>query len=259
VSSASRTRIRAQLTTNLDPSLVDELLNAYEEVKSNYFLGGLRLSGVEGGRFCEAAYRLLQQAAFGTYDPIGRQVDAEAVSRSLANLPQGSHPDSIRLHIPRALRVVYDIRNSRDIAHLADGIDPNLQDATLVASVADWILAELVRINHRVTPNEALRIVDELVTRQAPVIQDFDGFLRVLRTNLSASAHVLVLLYQRGTEGATFAELRTWAKPSMRSNLRRTIGNLVDGRAWVHSAEDRYSITRTGQLEVERHRWLDPI
>ena len=40
--------------------------------------------------------------------------------------------DSVRLHIPRALGLVYGIRNKRDAAHLADGIDPSLQDANVV-------------------------------------------------------------------------------------------------------------------------------
>jgi hypothetical protein len=85
------------------------------------------------------------------------------------------------------LRVVYDIRNTRDAAHLADNIDPNLQDATLVVSVLDWILAEFVRLHHNVSPDEAQKLVEELVTRVAPVVQDFSGFLKLLNPNLGAT------------------------------------------------------------------------
>lgn len=252
----SRTVIRAGLATTLEPVLVDELLDAHAEAKSNYYLGGLRLSEVEGGRFCEAAFRLLQQRTSGTFDPLGSQLDAEATSRALANLPRGSHPDAVRIHIPRALRVVYDIRNSRDAAHLADGIDPNLQDATLVVGILDWVLAEFVRLYHAVDADAAHRIVDDLVSRRAPVIQDFDGFLKVLRTDLGATAHCLVLLYQCGSQGATIAELNAWATPSMRANLRRTLAGLVHAKAWVHQDGDRYRITRSGELEVDARGWL---
>jgi hypothetical protein len=257
--STSRAIIRAGLVATLDPTLVDELLDAYEEAKSNYYLGGLRLSAVEGGRFCEAAFRLLQQRAFGKFDPLGKQLKAETVTQSLANLPGGSQPDSVRLHIPRALRVVYDVRNNRDAAHLADGIDPNVQDATLVVGVLDWVLAEFVRLHHNVTANEAQRMVDDVVTRQAPVVQDFDGFLKVLRADLTAGPRCLVLLYQRGNNGATFDELSDWAKPAMRRNLRRTLGGLAEDKSWIHQAGDRYTITRSGQREVEARGWLDPI
>ncbi len=82
--STSRATIRSGLVTSLDPQLVDELLDAYEEAKSNFYLGGLRLSAVEGGRFCEAAFRLLQQRAFGRFDPLGRQLKTETIIQNLA-------------------------------------------------------------------------------------------------------------------------------------------------------------------------------
>lgn len=259
MNSTSRAVIRAGLVASLDPTLVDELFHAYEEAKSNYYLGGLRLSAVEGGRFCEAALRLLQQRAFGTFDPLGKQLNADAVMKNLTNVPGGSQPDSVRLHIPRALRVAYDVRNNRDAAHLGDGIDPNLQDATLVVGVLDWVLAEFVRLHHNVSADEAQRMVDDLVTRQAPVVQDFDGFLKVLAADLTASPRCLILLYQRGGKGATYEELSAWVKPAMRRNLRRTLDALVHDKSWVHHAGNRYTITRTGQQEVEARGWLDPM
>lgn len=258
MATTSRATIRAELAGQLQPLLVDELLDAYADAKSNYYLGGLRLSEVEGGRFCEAAFRLLQQRTSGSFEPLGRQLDVEAVTRTLATTPRGLQPDSVRLHIPRALRVVYDVRSNRDAAHLADGIDTNLQDATLVVAVLDWVLAEFVRLHHGVSAGEAHGIVADLVTRRAPVIQDFEGFLKVLRTDLGATGHCLVLLYQRGSEGATMIELMTWAKPTMRANLRRTLSGLVHDRAWLHHAGDRYTITRSGQQEVDARGWLHP-
>lgn len=259
MSTTNRAVIHAGLAAALDPTLVDELLDAYEEAKSNYYLGGLRLSAVEGGRFCEAAFRLLQQQAFGKFDPLGKQLKADNLTQGLANLPSGSQPDSVRLHIPRALRVVYDVRNNRDAAHLADGIDPNLQDATLVVGILDWVLAEFVRLHHNVTADEAQRMVEDLVTRNAPVIEDFDGFLKVLRADLKVSSRCLVLVYQRGKQGATYEELSSWVKPAMRRNLRRTLDTLVDDRSWVHRVGDQYIITRAGQKEVEARGWLEPV
>src|SRR5690349_19699434 len=118
-------QIEGSLKAHFDSAVVDELLNAYQDAKHNFFLGGFRLGAVEGGRFCEAAFRLLQQVAFKKFTPLGKTLDANGVTLQLSNTPSGSFPDSIRLHIPRALRVVYDVRNNRDAAHLADGIDPN--------------------------------------------------------------------------------------------------------------------------------------
>src|SRR5437879_1379666 len=175
-----RSTVEAQLAHHLDAKLVSELLEAHAEAKRNFYLGGLRLSEVEGGRFCEAAFRLLQSIAFWAYTPLGKSLDTDKLIERLRSLPSATFVDAVRLHIPRALRLVYDIRNNRDAAHLADGIDPNLQDATLVVGVIDWVLAEFIRLYHNVSANKAQELVEETVTRSAPIVQDFKGFLKVL-------------------------------------------------------------------------------
>lgn len=253
-----RAVIRAQLVTRLDARLADELLEAHGEAKRNYYLGGLRLSEVEAGRFCEAALRILQQLSTGAFTPIGTLLATEQIITALQNIPAGQQPDSVRLHIPRALRLVYDIRNRRDAAHLADGIDPNLQDATLVVTVLDWVLAEFIRLVHNVAPDEARNVVDSIVARVAPVVQDFNGFLKVLNPDLQASDFLLVLLYQRGAVGATFSELGQWVRPTMHSNLLRTLRTLTHQKGFTHFDGTRYFITRSGQNEVEGRRLVEP-
>jgi hypothetical protein len=248
------TQITNGLAKHFNAQLVGELLAAYQDAKHNYYLGGLRLSAVEGGRFCEAAFRMLEQTTTGRFTALGSSLETERIIARLASTPKGSHPDSVRIHIPRALRVVYDIRNNRDAAHLADGIDPNLQDATLVVSVLDWVLAEFIRLHHGVSADEAQRIIDGLVSRKVPAVQDFDGFLKVLKPELRVSQYILVLLYERGTEGATEEELLDWIRPSMRKNLARTLGRLVHDSAFVHRGGDRYFLTKLGAAEVEATR-----
>jgi hypothetical protein len=246
--------VRKGLSKFHTPRLVDELLEAYIEAKRNFYLGGLRLSAVEGGRFCEAAFRILQEKTTGSFKPLGKQLDVERLRDDLSKLPSASHSDSVRLHIPRALRVVYDIRNNRDAAHLADNIDPNLQDSTLVISILDWVLAEFVRLYHTIPANEAQGIVESLVTRRAPVVQDFAGFLKILNPKLAAGDHVLVLLYQRGKDGAKYIDLETWSKPKMKANLKATLARLVDERAFAHFDGTKYFITESGMREVERRK-----
>jgi len=244
-------KIASNFKARFDPRLVDELLSAYQEAKRNFFLGGLRLSAVEGGRFCEAAMRMLQQATTKRFTPLGQLIDSDRLFQQLREIPRGTQPDSIRLNIPRVIRVIYDIRNGRDAAHLADDIDPNLQDATLVISNVDWVLAEFVRLYHDVNADEAQRIVDGLVVRAVPAVQDFDGFLKVLNPKLKASQFVLLLLYERGSSGALLSELQAWVRPSMRSNLRATLRRLVDDSAFVHDDDEKFYITAPGIKEVE--------
>jgi hypothetical protein len=239
------------LKAHFDAALVDELLAAYQDAKHNFYLGGLRLGTVEGGRFCEAALRMLQQATTKKFTPLGKTLDANNITIQLSNTPAADFPDAIRLHIPRAIRVVYDVRNNRDAAHLADGIDPNLQDASLVIGNIDWILAEFVRLYHGVKPDEAQRIIDALVVRKVPVVQDFDGFLKVLNPRLRVTEYVLVLLYERGTAGASYEQLESWVRPPMRANLRRTLNKMVNDEAYLHANAGRFFITKLGIKTVE--------
>jgi len=254
MSSSLIQKVEQGLRNSLDASLVHELIEAYVETKRNFYLGGLRLSEVEGGRFCEAAFRLLQAITTGKFVPLGKHLDTEKLISHLATLPTSSHSESVRIHIPRALRIVYDVRNKRDAAHLADGIDPNTQDATLVISTLDWVLAEFVRLYHTVSANEAQRIVESLVSRRAPAVQEFAGFLKVLNTGLQASDYLLLLLYQKGKEGATDGELSAWVRPKMKANLKRTLHQLTHGRAFAHYDGSKYFVTESGIREVERRR-----
>lgn len=153
--------------------------------------------------------------------------------------------------------MIYDVRNRRDVAHLGDGIDPNQQDATLVVRNMEWVLAELVRLFHNVSAAEAHGIIADLVSKDVPLIQVFDEFPRVLKP-LSASDHSLVLLYWRGSQGATLAELTAWARPTMRSNLRRTLVRL-DSKDLVHLQVDRFVLTHLGERDVEERKLLEPL
>jgi hypothetical protein len=126
-------QIEAGLKKHFDAKLVEELLGAHQDAKRNFYLGGLRLSAVEGGRFCGAAFRILQQATTAKFTPLGKALDTTKIIMDLAKVSSASAPDSIRLHIPRALRVVYDVRNNRDAAHLKRfPADLNLWDSQRV-------------------------------------------------------------------------------------------------------------------------------
>lgn len=243
--------IAQDLKKNFDAKLVDELLAAYDETKRNFYLGGLRLREVEGGRFCEAAFRMLEQKTTGNFTPLSKQVDTEKIIKETQH---AKLPDGVRIHIPRALRVIYDVRNKRDAAHLTGEIAPNLQDATLVIGALDWVLAEFIRVYHGVSADQAQKIISDLVRKRIPAVQDIDGFLKVQNVKLQAGDRALVLLYECGTRRATYDELLRWVHPKMRKNLSRTLDQLEHDKALVHSVDNIYQITEAGMREVEDRR-----
>lgn len=236
--------------------VVSKVLDAYAEAKRNLYLGNLRPNEVEGGRFAEGVLRLLEHRTTGSFTPLNRQINTNAVIVALEQLPAASQPDSVRIHIPRTLRVIYDIRNKRDAAHLSDGIDANVQDATLVMACCDWILAELARLYLAATPASAHALIEELVERKAPTVQAFGTFLKTLNPALGPSDRILVLLYVRGTKGATREELTLWLKPAQRASVPVTLSRLEHSKDFAHRAGEKYFITRAGQLDAESRKLL---
>ncbi len=247
--------IKNSLTPRFPSNLVDQLTECYVEQKKNYYLGRMRPNEVEGGRFAEAAFRMLQHAAGVPVTPLGVQLDTTGISRTLENMTSAT--DSVRFHIPRTLRVIYDIRNKRDAAHLGDGIDPNLQDSSLISAALDWVLAEFVRLAQGVPPDRAFALVKAITVRRVPAVEQFGDFLKTLRPSLGPSDRILLLLYHRADTGATAAELSNWLRPKQRTNLSRTLGQLEHDKDYIVLTGDRYLLTRRGISAIESRRLVE--
>jgi hypothetical protein len=249
-------RVRHGLVAaGIPQELVDELVEAFAEAKRRFYRDDLRPSEIEGARFSEAVFRILEWATTQKYTPLGDTLPK--VPTLMGRLEQATGaPDTVRFHIPRTLRLIYDVRNKRDVAHLGDGIDPNQQDATMVVRNMEWVLAEMVRLYHNVSAKEAHGIIVDLVSKDVPLIQEFEGFPRVLK-QLKASDHFLVLLYWRGVDGALYDELHEWARAPMRSNMKRTLKQL-DDKDLIHLKGDKYVLTHLGEDDVEQRKLLEP-
>jgi len=246
------------VAAGIPEDLADELLEAYSEAKRRFHLRDLRPQEVEGGRFSEAVCRVLEHLCGGPVTPLGKSLPSvDQLLRRFEN--EVAQPDAIRMHIPRTLRLVYDIRNKRDVAHLADGIDPNLQDATLVVANMDWVVAELVRLHHGVGPDEAQSIIEDVVTKAVPAVEEIDG-QPVILTDLQPRDQALLMLYRAGAAGASFDELASWLRiESRKDNFRARLARLdADKRVLLHPRTGRYYITAKGRRDVEQRGLAQP-
>jgi hypothetical protein len=245
-------------SAGIPPQLVSELLEAYVEAKRRFHLGDHRPQEVEGGRFSEAAFRILQHASGQSVTSVGKTLPS--VDKLLPTFENATgQPDSIRLHIPRTLKLIYDIRNKRDAAHLADGIDPNLQDATLVIGNMDWVMAELVRLYHGVDPNKTQKIIEDLVTREVPAVQEIGG-QPVILSKLTPRNQALLMLYRAGASGMTLNELAGALRADRKDHLKVRLAKLDEDRlVLLHPQSGRYHITNNGNRYVEQNKLAQPI
>ena len=78
----------------------------------------------------------------------------------------------------------------------------------------------------------------------------------MLNPKLQAGDFCLVLLYHRGSHGATLEEITEWVRPTMRTNLRRTLAGMTNEKDFLYFDGKRYFITRLGEIEVEKRKLI---
>lgn len=247
------------VAAGMPAELADEVLAGYEEAKRRYYLGDHRPTAVEGGRICEAVTRVLEHELLGKYTPLGKTLPPLNDKRLSSFFGAQGKPDGLRIHLPKALYFIYGIRNQRDVAHLGDGIDPNMQDATLVVGTLDWMMAELVRVFHTVSPDEAHAIITDLITREVPVVEEIDG-QPVCSKDLGVGDQILVFLYRAGRDaGLDLQELRRQMRHRDQSNLNKAVRRLyTKGLVLLHPDTNRAHITSNGMKDVEGRKLLQP-
>jgi len=155
---------------------VSALLRHYKGMVSDFQTGEWEDSLAKAGKFIEAVLKALW-VHVGEAPPAGRAFKADPIINGLAQKPQGTYDDSIRLAIPRACRFVYDIASNRGGRHDPGEIDPNEMDANASASTCSWILAEMIRLSQKgaVDLDEAKKLVDSLTEKKYPLIEEVDG------------------------------------------------------------------------------------
>lgn len=213
--------VEAQLQKHFPKTLVAKLISHYTKLKSNFVQGRLEPGELNCAKFAEVVFRLTQYATDSghRYTPLNQSLPSvDTLVLQFQNLPN-TFDDSLRVHIPRALKTIYGIRNKRGVGHTGD-IDANLMDGTFVMSVCDWVMAELIRLYHDCSADEAQSIVDRLVKRSVPVIYDKDGVKTLLKQSSYEDA-VLLFLHYEGDKDITIGELCKWVSYTNVTTFRK--------------------------------------
>jgi hypothetical protein len=241
-------QLKQQLENEFSRELIDSLFDCYQLAYDMYYRNDYRPSSLECGRFAEVALRMLQEKTTGTYTPLGHSLPNFVNEvRNLEQLPKASFHMSIRIQIPRTLQVIYDIRNKRDIGHIGGDVDANFSDSTLSLTACSWVLTEFLRLYYTADISEAQQLVNSIVKLKVPLIQDFNGFLKILNPKLKLPLKILTLLYYRGSDGALIDELHQWLHNKITTNhMNNTLNRLEFEKAFIHRENDRCFITDTG-------------
>lgn len=244
-------KLIASLETTLPKEILVEMLKEYNQLKINFYLRKFRPTELDGARFSECVLRLLEYVDIGTYSPFGTSLRSEQIINRIAN--NTSLPTTIRLLIPRLIRVILDIRNKRDVAHVGGEVNPNYSDSIFITHSVDWILTEIVRHYHSTSIDEAAKAVSAINEVQVPIVDDINGVIRVLDPTLQASDKVLIILYSRQPESVSESDLRNWIEYKNSTNFRNKILFILHKQALIHYQDSNCTLTRRGILYVEKY------
>ncbi len=247
----------SKVLANIPVGLRDPLFQSYQDIVTNFAEHRWEPSELNGGKFCEIVYTIIYGAIKGTFaakpSKPPNMVKACSDLEKLPANPTRIGDRSLRILIPRTLMALYDIRNNRGVGHAGGDVNPNFMDATVVCSIASWVLAELVRIFHHVSTNEAQETVDALVQRKISLVWDLGDIKRVLDPKMKKDHQVLLLLYTKPawmTEGDLLKSVEYSDATLFRANILRSLHK----KRLIEYDEDQQKarISPSGSQYVER-------
>jgi hypothetical protein len=241
--------VPSQAFAQLPSQLRTDLLSAFEEMVKNYSEGRWGPAELDGAKLCEAAFSICQGVCTGEM-PARARKPTNIVAACQALERHTSALRSVRIQIPRMVVALYEVRNNRNVGHLGGEVDPSHMDATYVVHTSKWIIAELVRVLHRLPVDEASALVDALVERQVPLVWIVGGRRRVLDPHMSNTDKALLLLH--GSAGSVDeTELAGWVEHKTLAHFRRDVLKPLHKKKLIeYSPTDRSAII--SPLGIER-------
>ena len=204
------------------------LLEEFTRIVNHFMERRWASSELSGGRFCEIVYTILDGHAKGSFPPVPSKPSnfVDACRRLESN---SSVPRSFKILIPRLLQVLYEIRNNRNVGHVGGDVNPDFMDSSAVVSMASWILAEMVRVFHDISTEEAQQIVNSLAERRIPLVWKSGDIRRVLNPDMSLRDQILLLT--SSIEGkAKVDDVFSWTGCKNRQYFKKTIRQLHNRR-----------------------------
>lgn len=212
------------LLGSLPAGLRTPLIQEYKKLTQNYMEHRWEPAELSAGKICEIVHSIIKGHIDGNYpaSPSKPKNMVEAC-RQLEN--EKSLPRSFQILIPRMLPALYEIRNNRGVGHVGSEVDANTVDATLMFSMVNWIMAELVRVFHTGTLEEAQIAVDALAQRSTPLIWDSNGLKKVLSPKMNLKDQIL-LLTSSTDKNVSIEELMGWTESTNKPYYKKILQSM---------------------------------
>lgn len=228
------------------------VVQEYMALKREYLLGHWQPGELNGGRFAEGMVRVMEHLAGLPVTPVGEQLrNVDAILNRIEN--GAALPASFRQFVPRVCKVLLNVRNGRDVAHIGGVVSPNHSDSKFVVACADWVLTELVRYYFQCPVAVAAATVRDLNELQLPVVAEVEGTVRIQNTKLSTRDKVLVALLHRHPCKVKDADLAQWLDYGNLSRFKAVILTALHREAFLHYQNGMLTLLPKGIKYVEDH------
>jgi hypothetical protein len=242
--------LKEELVKILPIKMVEDLIESYNELLTEYIKGNWKYALLHGGRFIENTFRALYFLA--TKEEIKEVKNIQKIMETLFQIPEEKAQETIRVIIPRIAYSVYSLRSKRDSVHVKP-IPSGYIDSTFVVTASGWILAEFLRLSHNVEEREIVEMINSLVSRKIPFIEKH-GEETFVTKRLGCKEEILLLLLNT-PEGMTRNQigkiLDRFYSPSRITHSLEELEKNKEGSLVVYSNETKkYYITGLGERYI---------
>lgn len=243
------------LFPNLPEELIEGLEKSYLKILKNFREERFEPSELNGGKFSEIVFRILEwyTDSQNRYTPLGVRINPSFEQAVTKFKDKTNFSSGIRLHIPRIILTLIDIRNKRN-AHTGGEVDSNKMDSTYVLYASKWVLAELIRIFKNLEISEARKIVEEIMSKEVPLVWKVFDKKRILDTTLKTEEKILVLLYNESQNSVKDDVLIEWVEYSNASLFKNKILKKLHSKKMVEYQKNfgDVIISPKGIIEAEK-------
>lgn len=243
--------LKSELKKTIPKELVDKLFEHYSQIKNNFRLGRHENTELNASKFAEVVFRILENDLSGNYVKLDKQIHKFTDKcRAFETMPSAGKDDTLRIHIPRTLILIVDVRNKRGVGHVSGIHNPNDLDSIFVKTNCDWIFAEICRVFAKLPLDQAQNQIDNIIKIELPLVEKIDDINRVLDTSLSYQNEVLVLLLSEYPKFVKFDILFHWTEHSNKKVFRDLLKEMHK-RRFIELRDDECKLLQPGINEAE--------
>jgi hypothetical protein len=243
-----RDTIVTELSGQLAPSLVTDLIESYEKTLTEFRKAAWDETLWKAGKFVENVFRLLDNLVHSRI--LDQVPNMNKLKEELEDLPSSNFQDSIRILIPRiATAMIYDPRSKKGAVHVKP-LNPDFLDATLTVAACDWILAEFLRLYHSSQTEKIQQLIRSVLVRKIPFVERHGGVPFVTRPMKNAEDEILLLLLdaQNGMDRKSIGfSLGNTYTPG---RVTQAIDQLLEKRYIIRRPDKQHIITGPGEAHI---------